>query len=556
VKAGVLGKHLFADLIPQAENERPHHGKLLDLQRIDFALRSAERGRMMLLTDIAREQLTYDGHLSAVLQKRINRVAALGWDVVPATGEAINQDTAELYASFVRAQLEAIPHFRDALTKLAWAVFDGRAASELDWQYYRGCWNVIGLNWIHPRRLSFGRHRDLRVIDTRQDVGEFRDVGFPIGEVPYKFVIYTPQLFCDYPEREGLATRTLYWSYFGRCGVRERNLLQEVFGRPWRVVKPIPESAVSFNDDTGKAAYEAVQRLGHHNTAKLPQGWDLDVIQPFSGAGQVSGDIISHSEKVQSKLVLGSTGTTDAVSTGLGSSIGDAHLSEEDLIIATDALRLAEAIEDAVTDAIIAVNFGPQEVDHAPRFLFRTEPPVSREEEGNRLQKALDLGLRVSVEEAQEKLGVQEIRDGQPYLVKVQRPAGFGQLAPPPAPEIVYPTGKAPTPGELAEVPVPAFNVPAGGDEGPPRATPPAGALPEGEVPPAPQGPDEDEPDAIASLAQKMTEAQVERCEHGRLNRCLLCGIERVRDFEVVNGETVWKIEWRPIRLAPPPAAP
>lgn len=557
VKAGVLGRHLFAEQIPRAENERPHYGKLLDLQRIDFALRSAERGRMMLITDIAREQLTYDGHLSAVLQKRLNRVGALTWDVVPATGESINQGKAELYAAFVRAQLEALPRFRDALVKLAWAVFDGRAASELDWQYTNGCWNVVGLNWIHPRRLSFGPHRDVRVIDTRQDLGEFRgDHGFPLTEVPFKFCVYTPQLFCDYPEREGLAIRTLYWSYFGRCGVRERNLLQEVFGRPWRVVKPIPESAVAFNDEGGKAAYDAVQRLGHHNTAKLPQGWDLDIIQPFTGAGQVSSDIISHSEKVQSKLVLGSTGTTDAVSTGLGSSIGDAHLSEEDLLIATDAWRLFETVEDAVTDAIIAVNFGPGEVDHAPRFVPRTEPPISREEEGNRLQKALDLGLRVSVEEAQEKLGVQEIRDGQPYLVKVQRPAGFGQLAPPPAPEIVYPTGHAPAPGELAEVPVPAFNVPAGGDGMPPSATPPAGDLPPGEVPPVPQGPDEDEPDAIASLAGKMTELQVERCEHGRLNRCLLCGIERVRDFEQVNGETVWKIEWRPIRVAPPSAVP
>jgi hypothetical protein len=56
------------------------------------------------------------------------------------------------------------------------------------------------------------------------------------------------------------------------------------------------------------------------------------------------------------------------------------------------------------------------------------------------------------------------------------------------------------------------------------------------------------EPDAVQALANKMTEAGVQRCEHGAVNRCRLCGIERVRDFEQgENGEPVWKVAWRPI---------
>lgn len=553
VNRGVLAKDFFADRIPRAENDRTHYGKTLDLQRIDFALRSAERGRMSLITDIAREQLTYDGHLSAVLQKRLNRLAALDWDLVPASGANVDTGKAEDYAAFVRAQLEAIPRFRDALVDLAWGVYDNRAALELDWRYFNNAWNLIGLNWIHPRRLSFGPDRDLRVIDTRMDMGDFREKpGYPIECVPYKFCTYKPRLFGDYPEREGLAIRTLYWSYFGRCGVRERNALQEVFGRPWRVVKPIPGDALSTNEEAGKSAFEMVQRLGYHNTAKLPPGWDLDIIQPFTGAGQVSGEIISHSEKVQSKLVLGSTGTTDAVSTGLGSSIGDAHLSEEDLIIWSDARREGETVEDQITDAIIAVNFGPGAVDHAPRFIFRTEPPISREAEGKRLQTALDLGIPVTLEEGREKLGIQEIRDGEPYIIKVQRPADFGQAPLPATPEIVYPIGKAPLPGELAETPLAGLNLPAGGGDGMPPAAPPAGELPAPPAPalPATQGPDDDEPDAVAALCDKMNELKIRACEHGRVNECAWCGIERERDVEMVDGEPAWIIKWRPIKQA------
>jgi phage gp29-like protein len=561
----ILPQQLFGERVPRSENERPHYGKDLDLLRIDRGLRAAEHGRMSPITDISREQLQYDGHLSAVLNKRINRLAALDWDLHPASGDGIDKRKAEDYAAFVRAQIESLPRFRDAIISLAWGVYDGRAANELDWRFYWRQWNLIGLNWIHPRRLSFGQHRDLRVIDTRFEQGDFRDTGYELEHPSraYKFVTYKPRLWNDYPEREGLAIRTLYWSYFGRASVRERNMLQELFGRPWRILKPAsgPNAMLTTNDTSMLSAWETIQKLGYHNAARLPAGWDLDIVQPFTGAGQVSGSIIEHSEKVQSKLVLGSTGTTDAVSTGLGSSIGNAHLSEEDLVIWSDARRLAETIEDMITDAIIAVNFGPQEVSHAPHFIIRTEAPISREEEGNRLKLALDVGLKVPLREAREKMGVQELEPGEPYLQKVLRPVGFGQLQPPAAPEIVYPVNGAPQPGELEPQPTDAFNTPGGGGGQPPPAMPPpGGALPPGALPPPALPPandvaaDSDEPDAIQALCDKMNELSIDACEHGRKNLCTWCGIERERDVELEGGQAKWIIKWRPIKKAPLPA--
>ncbi len=50
------------------------------------------------------------------------------------------------------------------------------------------------------------------------------------------------------------------------------------------------------------------------------------------------------------------------------------------------------------------------------------------------------------------------------------------------------------------------------------------------------------------SLASKMTEASVARCEHGKINRCRLCGIERSRDFVTgPTGEPEWIVSWRAI---------
>lgn len=59
------------------------------------------------------------------------------------------------------------------------------------------------------------------------------------------------------------------------------------------------------------------------------------------------------------------------------------------------------------------------------------------------------------------------------------------------------------------------------------------------------------EPSAEASLAQKMTEHGVTKCEHGSSNRCRLCGVERVRDFDPgEDGEHQWRVQWRPIEKA------
>lgn len=116
--------------------------------------------------------------------------------------------------------------------------------------------------------------------------------------------------------------------------------------------------------------------------------------------------------------------------------------------------------------------------------------------------------------------------------------------------------------------------------EGPP-ALPPgdtvgAPELPPGESAPAVVTDDEEatrEPLSLVearALAEQMTAAKVARCEHGKINRCQLCHIERTRSFEVddegnpvlKDGNPVWLIGWRaiddeaPAEPSTPPAEP
>jgi phage gp29-like protein len=547
---GFLGRDYFAGHIPQNEQYRPQFGRSLDLDRIDGAIRAANMGIMSRITDLSRETIALDGHVSSLLQKRLGRIGALDFDVTPAAGRGVDAGRAKEYAAHVRESLEQIPNFRDRLTDLAWGVFDGRSCSEIEWYRYGREWNVRDLHWIHPRRLSFGPDRDLRVIDPMRQVGNFIDAGFAVECVPYKFVTFRPRMFGDYQEREGLAYRTLYWSFFGRFGVREQLELMEIFGKPWRILIPRTGPGMPpINVEALQQGFQALTLLGYHNTARMPANVDVQVVQPEQGAGQVHAAVITDSRDVLSKLYLGNVLTTDAKPTGLGSNTANVQQSGEDLLVAGDARRISETVEDKLTDAIVIVNYGPEAVTHAPKFTLRTDPPLDRKAERDRLRGALDDGVPVALEEYRQRVGIREVRPDEPYVIRTQRPAELGQQAVPPAPEVVYPMGTAPQPGELVDAPEAAINV---GDEPPVPGVPalPGGAQPPLLPPGSPpsMGDDVDSPDDIAQLAARMTELGIDRCPHNRQNRCPLCGIERERTVEMgADGKPHWPIAWKPI---------
>jgi phage gp29-like protein len=564
---GFLRQMYFGDQMPMSENWRPYWGRALDLRQIESAITSANYGLMSRMTDLARETIMLDGHVNALLQKRLNRVAALDWDLVPAAGPDIDEKRSKERTAEVRENLEMIPNFRDRIMDLAWGNFDGRAASELEWFRLGRQWRVRDLHWIHPRRLSFGPDRDLRVIDPQYQTSNFQDVGFAVEAVPYKFVCFKPRLFGDYQEREGLAPRTLYWSFFARLGKREQLELMEIFGKPWRIMIPkqgMPNIAPGGqNRDAYQAGFEALQMLGAANTARMPPGVEVQVVQPEQGAGQVHSDVISDCRDVLTKMYLGGVATTEAVSTGIGSSVANVHFTEEDLIIASDARRIAECLEDQLTDAIIVANYGPSEVVYAPRFRIRTDPPTDRKEEGERIQLGLNAGLRIAEQEARERLGFREVRADEPYLIRFQRPVEPGQTPPPPAAETVWPPGEAPLPGEVPDTPELAINLP---DE-PALPAPDAEGLPPGSAGPlslpAPgdvteASNDVADDDEAAALASRMTELGLERCRHQRTNRCPMCGVERVNSGVELgpDGEAVWPVVWRPIGGRSQPASP
>ena len=452
VPTSILGQKFAPDDLPQ--NLRTHYGRNLTLDRIEAVLLNANAGRMRGITELSRETMELNGHMSAEVQKRMNRAAAGRICVTPASGEDVDEDRAQEMADLVRSQLKAIPDMRSRLIDIAWSAFDGRAALELEWNLKGGTgaqWHVTDLAWIFPMRLSFDSHRNLRIVDERFEAPGFSDVGFPIQETPFKFIACKPRLFGDLPEREGLARRCLYWTFFARFGARERLILMEIFGKPWRIARAMDgKDAATYGEEEMEAAKEILDKMGGASTGVMPYGFMVDLHSPGKGAGDVHTDVIKHSEEQISKLCVGHTNTTTSQPQGIGSGQADQATDELSLIIASDWGRIGDYLTHQLALSIVVVNHGLEAAPYAPLVTMEAlEGPPDPQKERAGLKEALAIGLKVSLEEAYQRTGYRKPGDDEAYIVNVPGPVGADGAPGPAVPTLVYPKGETPEPGEL-----------------------------------------------------------------------------------------------------------
>ncbi len=415
VNYSALRKAIFP-VVPQSELYRQHYGRGLNMARIESAISQAEFGMMQDLTDLSAETTAIDPHLSSTLAKRFGALSAIDYDLTPAQGEGIDKAKALAICNRERRNIAKIRGFRQAIYQLAWGRFHGRAALETHWGFGSGGeWAARSLGWIHPRRLSFGPERELRVVDAFQRIGYFQPAGFDLREMPGKFITWTPQTFCEYPEREGLAPRCLYWSFFKRFAARQRMILTELFGIPWRIVELEKDAPVQKEQLDSIA--EKAEALGGTTTAAFPPGVKLRVERPESDSGEFFEMTIDGVDRQISKLVLGQTGTTDAEGNRAESVV---HQAQQDVILQLDGNGLTEAFQEQLIEVSVFLNDGPEMLSHAPRFQLRTQPPRDREKELVRVEKVISFGVPVAADEVYEISGLRKPANDEAQIVKAE----------------------------------------------------------------------------------------------------------------------------------------
>lgn len=556
--------------VPETEQwTRRYFGRNLTPATIEQVLREAEAGYMRDLTDLESETIGIDGHLFASVGKRFPAIASIDYDVVPAQGPGLDPAKAMRAAEIVRHGLAAIPNLRQALVDLSWGHFHGRSAVEKLWVYKPGDelrWRINDLSWIHPRRLSFGPERELRLVDSLAYTGYFKPVGFDLRSIKHKWITFTPRLRNEYPEREGIGPICLYWAYFKRFSTRDRLILMEVFGKPWRIIE-WDAGIRQLSPEALDRAQETADKLGANASASMPVGAKLKVEQPGDGAGEVHGDVVAQANDEMSKIVNGQTRTTEAKPGALGSSADDTAAVEQDTILAADGWRLSEVVTEGISRDLVELNLGVEWSMYTPRVLLRTQRPIPRKQRIENCEKTLKLGIPMRLDQVYEETGFDkpEAGDAIVQMVSAGDRDAWGNATSVTKTVITDPNKPPPPPPRLPPG-TPGAEPPTAPGGGQPPA--PASATPATD-PAASAAPDEDpdevtastssatgEPTSAELLAAKLTEAGVDRCEHGSVNRCRLCGVERVRDFDVdadgkpvrdAEGNVEWKVAWKAI---------
>ena len=406
-----LTRPIFTSKVPYSEwAGRVRYGAEIDTSRIESTVRAADVGIMWPMADMAREMLGLNPKAAGIVNKGLLPLAAADHDVTPAEGDGLNPDEAARVATKIREILKAIPGFKQALLDLAWGFFDGRAG--LEKQLVRRptgtgfeVW-CERLDWIQPQRLSFEESRRLIVVDRWGDYGLFTRRGPVLDDVPGKFVTFTPRMFGDLQEREGLAPRYLYWLLFDRVNWRQRFLVSEQFGIPWRLIETqIAETLAGMKlglptrqdggeggapGDDGVALDYAVQEA--QNVVrdgvwaglpgqKLRVEFPPDSVREFFSQG--SDQILER----LAFLTLHNSLSAAAPDAEAGRAGAVVNLGGENTVLDFRGALVSEVVQAQLVDVLVELNFGAAALPYSPTFQLRTQPPRDRDKETDRVLK-------------------------------------------------------------------------------------------------------------------------------------------------------------------------
>lgn len=400
-----LQQRLHEDRADDRRASRRYFGRSLQPGHIEAAIYSASCGHMRDLTDLIYESKQLDPTFEALASKRVNALASFGTEVVPSE-DAADAESAGRLADAVRVMLRSIPWLSRSIRQLEWGTCFGRAAVEVVWRRTEGPirWQPARLEWVHPRRLSLGPEREVRVRDDVFSGLGFEARGIDTREVPGKFLVSQPQLFGDYTEREGFGLRGVFWTFFKRFSWRERLELVELFGKPWRGVE-VADGSRSISKEVLDQASEQVDQLGAGSTFRLPPGLKLVTVQPHPNTHEGHQALAQDANDELAKLILGQSRTTEAKSSGLNAGAEEVAQDSEFLILKSDGEHLSEVLTQQLCWPFIALNFGHDAMALAPRIRVPVERPPDRSEEIKRTVAALQTGLPLKRDEVYERLG-------------------------------------------------------------------------------------------------------------------------------------------------------
>lgn len=422
-----------------------------------------------------QRQMRYDPDIMGPLTMLQLSVACSEWAVQCPADMQGDEDATE-QAAFIEKLLKNTPRFTDLMRHLLDALWYGRSAVNMvfgkhgetvymrDWLPIHG--DSLTMTELGQLGLKVGpRYYTQTIGGAAPDTDKINGtvIGWDSRVLPLDdeqrstIALHTFQPqgvdFDDPYEAEnaylGRGMRDLVWYYWSLKQAALQNWATYIE----RYSMGIRIGNYPVGNDAAKADMEsAMQNLLGDVSVLIPRngdgtdaGYDIKILEPNGGNAEAFAKMVEYLTENIKEVILGQTGSSQAVSSGLGSSIGDQHAQTLNRQMTYVANSLAETITREIVTPLYRFNFGDDGTP--PQFSFSVSKP-NPDEYMKAIEAFTKLGGRVSEREARKVLGLAEPEDDESVL-QASAEGGMGDMPgldlPPMGPES-EPEGDEPTP--------------------------------------------------------------------------------------------------------------
>lgn len=378
-------------------------------QQLGNIIQCANAGDAEAYLTLAEEMEERDLHYSSVLRTRKLAVESLPIVVEPFDDSEKERVKAEEIQRVVKSAA-----FGDFIADALDAIGKGYSVNEILWEHKDDRLTPCKFIYRDPKffMFPFAQSEELRIIDESN-----HQTGLEMP--PYKFVIHKPKLKSGVQLRGGLA-RLVSFAYMCKAyGVKDWLSFLDVYGIPLRLGKY--DSAAS--DEDIAILKNAVASIGTDCAAVLPESMRIEFEQltQVNNGSQSFLVLADWIDKQVSKGVLGQTASTEGTAGRLGSDDVQETVRQE--LIAADARQLSNTLTRDVARAYIDLNYGTDEP--CPTIKIIVPEKEDLETLSKNLERLVPLGLKVSMQEIRNKLGLKEPDKDAELLTPMQQSNGL-----------------------------------------------------------------------------------------------------------------------------------
>lgn len=355
---------------------------------------------------LAEDMEERDLHYAGVLGIRKLQVAGLEVTVESASDSNEDQKAADLVRSFIERD-----EFETELFDILDAIGKGFSATEIIWETSEKQWMPKALKWRDPRWFTFDPNDGETLLLKNIEGNE------PLK--PFSWIVHQAKIKSGLPIRGGLA-RGVAWAFlFKSFTMKDWAIFCEAYGQPLRLGK-YGEGASDADKDI---LLRAVSNIGVDYAAIVPQSMAVEFVKAeVTGSQALYESRANFLDRQVSKVVLGQTGTTDAIAGG--HAVGKIHDKVRGDIERSDGKQLGATLSRCLARPIVMLNMG--HLKAYPKIKVGRPDEVDIDKLVSHVEKLVPLGLKVGMSTMRDKIGLPDPDKDEELL----KPSAFAEPDP------------------------------------------------------------------------------------------------------------------------------